>query len=233
MFKKIMFMITLTTLLLFSVGAIADKGIAVILPDGQSVTLDGLEDSEKQVMINLLNKISKAKATKEGVATEAAKVMAEVISDPAKLDSWRKLITGTIKDICEDLNISVNEFIKTPAGIGVAALIIYKVAGKEVLSEAADVVLGIPMWIVMMIILFYLQKKYLGFITVYHEEQVNEKGKVVGHSNPKRMPAYEWGYKGKDSDEANAGEAARVVFSCFLYGTGAILTFVTILLVFC
>lgn len=214
----------LITLLSFSLAQAEEPGATISLPGGIEVPLDGLNDQEKQKMMTYMDKVAKAKVEKSKMATEASKVMAEVISDPVKLDSWRKLITGTIKDICEDLNVSVNEFIKTPAGAGVAALIIYKIAGKEVLSAIADVFLIIPFWFIMMGVLFYLQKKYLGSITVYQRvwmpKEEKSKAKEIRES-PERVLAHAW-----ESKEA------RATFACVLYGSMMVVTLITLIIAF-
>jgi len=201
----------LVTLLSFSLAAHAEEpGATISLPGGVEVPLDGLSSQEKQNMITYMDKVAKAKLEKSKIAQEASKVMAEVISDPEKLNSWRQLITGTIKDICEDLNVSVNEFIKTPAGAGVAALIIYKIAGKELISAAMDVVLILPFWFVMMGVLLYLQRKYLASSLVYKRiwtPAEGEKAKEV-KEDPERVINYPW-----ESKEA------RTTFACVLYGT--------------
>jgi hypothetical protein len=214
----------LVTLLSFSMAQAEEPGATITLPGGVEIPLDGLTGPEKQKMMTFMDKVAKTQLEKSKLATEASKVMAEVISDPVKLDSWRKLITGTIKDICEDLNVSVNEFIKTPAGAGVAALIIYKIAGKEVLSAVADVFLIIPFWFIMMGVLFYLQKKYLGSIVMYKQvwtpRDEKHKAKEVKES-PERVLAYPW-----------ASKEARATFACVLYGSMMVVTLITLIIAF-
>ena len=214
----------LITLLSFSLANAEEPGATISMPGGMEVPLDGLSDQEKQKMMTFMDKVAKSQAEKSKLATEASKVMAEVISDPVKLDSWRKLITGTIKDICDYLNVSVNEFIKTPAGAGVAALIIYKIAGKEMLSAIADVVLIIPFWFIMMGVLMYLQRKYLGSSVVYKKiwfpNKEDAKAKEI-REGPERVINYPW-----ESKEA------RTTFGCVLYGSMVITTFITLLIVF-
>lgn len=210
--------------LMFTALSYAGDGTFFTMPDGTQVPLDGLETYEKQELIKHLSKVADAQNTKEKVVAEASKVMADVVSDPDKLDKWRKMITGTIRDVCDDLNVSVNEFVKTPVGAGVAALIIYKVAGKEIISEVVDIVLIIPFWFIMMVVLFYLQRRYLTSITIYasKKEIPQEKGKpIIEYSDPKRATVYAW----KSGD-------ARCIFAVALYLTMLTVTITALMIAF-
>ena len=191
------------------------------LSDGQVIPLDGLNSVEKERMMALATKISKAQSSAKNAVTDTLK---EVATNPSALNEWRMLITGTIRDVAKDLGVGVNEFLKTPAGMGVAGLVIYKVAGKEFISQALDVFLAIPMWLVVMSILWYLQRQYLITTVVYGKivEGEDENGKkTITKTDPKQEPRYDW-----DSSDS------RTVFASFLYGTMLVLTFVCILIVF-
>ena len=213
--------ILMGVLMMISVATFAHAGgVTITTPDGKKIPLDSLNNVERQNMIDMMDKISKAQE-----AAKANDLLGQVANaDPDKLDSWRKLITGTIKDICNDLNVTVNEFITTPAGMGVAALIIYKVAGKDVLGSFFDVILAIPMWLTVVCVLFYVQRSYLGHTTVYRhvKEYENEKGKkIVEKTQPERVCRYEW----RSSD-------ARSVLAAVLYGSLVVISITTICIVF-
>jgi len=238
--KKTLIFIAVCFMLLapFNGDLLAEDGkMTINLPDGTEVPLNGLNESEQQTLINYMSKISKAQhaAKSAGEASGIEEKIKKAATNPTELDQWRRLITSTIKDIANDLNVGVNEFIKTPAGVIVTGLLVYNfagkdmiVGGKQVISDIMDVVLGIPMWISIMLILFYLQRKYLRTITVYGREECfkeDEKkpNKITRFvkTQPERLPSYKW----KTDD-------ARTTFSAILYISFALVTFTAILLVF-
>ena len=238
--KKTLIFIAVCFMLLapLSGDLLAKSGkMTINLPDGTEVPLNGLSETEQQNLINYMSKISKAQQAAKS-ATETSGIAATIkkaATNPTELDQWRRLITSTIRDIANDLNVGVNEFIKTPAGVIVTGLLVYNFAGKdmiiggkEVISDIMDVVLGIPMWISIMLILFYLQRKYLRTITVYGREEYFKEDKKnpdkitrLVKTQPERVLSYKW-----KTDEA------RTTFSAIVYVSFALVTFVTILLVF-
>jgi len=206
-------------LALFIPAAYAETSIT--LPDGQVIPLDGLSAQEKEKMMALATKVSEAQNKAKNIVTNTLK---EVATNPTALNEWRLLVTGTIKDVATDLGIGVNEFLKTPAGMGVAGLVIYKIAGKEIIGDVLDIVLAIPLWLLVMSILWYLQRQYLTTKVVYGNitETEDDNGKkVITKTHPIQEPKYDW-----DSNDA------RSVFASFLYGTMLLITFVCILIVF-
>jgi hypothetical protein len=222
----------------FSGDLLAKEGqMTINLPNGTEVPLDGLDSIEKQNLINYMSKISEAQQAARS-ASETSGIAATIkkaATDPTELNQWRKLITSTIKDVANDLNVGVNEFISTPAGVIVTGLLVYNFAGKdmiiggkEVISDIMDVVLGIPMWISVMLILFYLQRKYLGTVTIYEEEEYfkedeNNPDKITRHvkTHPRRVSSYKW-----------EDDSARTTFSVILYISFALITLVTVMLIF-
>ena len=137
------------------------------MEDGTVINLDSLTDSEKTNIIKYMDKINNAKKTTIG-STVTDEIM-QSAKDPAKLNEWRTLITGTIKDVANDLNITVNEFVKTPVGAGVAALIFYKVAGKDIFSKFMGIILAIPFWFAICIACGLVARYFLGHKTEYTE----------------------------------------------------------------
>lgn len=238
--KKTLIFITLCFMLLAPLSGelLAESGkMTINLPDGTEVPLNGLEPVEQQNLINYMSKISEAQqaAISAGKASGIAATLKKAASDPTELDQWRRLITSTIKDIANDLNVGVNEFIKTPAGVIVTGLLVYNFAGKdmieggkEFIGDVIDVVLGIPMWFSVMLILFFIQRKYLRTVTVYgkkeyfkEDESKPDKITRIVESEPERVLSYEW-----SSDEA------RTAMAIVTYVVGGVITFVTILLIF-
>jgi hypothetical protein len=216
--KKLLAIIIMLAMV-FSAGIVLAEEF-ITLPNGEKIPLTGLTSSDKQNLMTYVDKIAKAQEAaklaieQEGVLEEIAKAA----KDPKALNEWRVLITGTIKDIANDLNVSVNEFIKTPAGIGVAALIIYKVAGKEILAEAMGIILVIPFWAIMMIILAVFQKKYFGNKLVY---DIVTEDKKTTKTNPRKIQNYDF-----NTDDSKLGAAVVI------YGSMGLVTVLAFLVVF-
>jgi len=231
--KKILSILILVIFLLPS----SASAVNVVLDDGTTINLDGLSDTEKTNMLKYVEKINQAK-TGNSLTQSAADVILNSAKDPAKLNEWRKLITGTIKDIANDLNVSVNEFVKTPVGLGVAALIFYRVAGKEMMETIFGIIMAIPLWFVIMIIIGFTTKYFLGHKTEYTEldtrpqsltndqarravsEQTSNNEKV--HLKfPIRVCRYDW--QSKD---------AKTTFCAFMVGIPIVITAICMLIVF-
>jgi hypothetical protein len=194
----------------------------------QTVNLDNLSAQEKALYFELQKKsqLNPSSTTAESVAKGIQDLKG---IDLNSLTQWRIFITDTIKDICRDLNVSVNEFIKTPAGAGIAGLIIYKVAGKDILftvvSKVFDILFIIPFWIFMMIIIFYFWRKYFTPVLVYEKiiEEKDETGKIT--SVIKKKPYRKTSYPFSSNDSRNFMAAALII--------GFILTnFITLMIIF-
>ncbi len=173
------------------------KGINVYveLPDGQKVSLNGLTNNQRRAMIESLEQTAKA----NNPETVASKVIPEAIriidKDPEELDKWRKLIVGTIKDTCNDLNVTVNEFAKSPVGIGVVGLILYKIVGKDLITGVIRITIAGIMWVLITIILGIITKYFMGSTLIYeHVEEIpQEKGKpIIKRYNPVKKFRYPW-----------------------------------------
>ena len=99
------FLIALVLMVFFIPGI--SGAVSITMDDGTVINMDGLTDTEITNMVKYVEKMNKAK--KPGLGATAADVIFESAKDPAKLNEWRKLITGTIKDIANDLGVGVNE----------------------------------------------------------------------------------------------------------------------------
>lgn len=114
-----------------------------------------------EVTINLESLSSKARdAVLQAQAAEAAEMLATTsgmdMLNPANADALEKygqVVAKTIKEVCNTLNVEVNEFIKTPVGMIVGGLIFYKVAGEDLMEWGYDffskwfgLMIGIPIW---------------------------------------------------------------------------------------
>lgn len=238
--RKRTFVITITLLvtigLLSLIFAAYASAVTIKLHDGTEISLDGLNDTEKANMIRYVEKMN----TKAGntLTQSATDVLMSGAKDPAKLNEWRQLITGTIKDIANDLNVSVNDFVKTPVGLGVAALIFYKVAGKDMMATIFDVMFAIPFWCMIMIVCALTARAFLGHKTEIMtitstpnlltdsklKEDVQEV--VVGNEEVKiEQPIRVCRYKWYSND-------ARNTFGCFMVGIPIVVTIACFIVVF-
>ncbi len=225
----------LILIILFSFPIIS-PAVTVQLHDGTTINLEGLSDAEISTMIQYIDKINK---TAQGSATQtAADAFLESASDPAKLGEWRELITGTIRDIAEDLNVTVNEFVKTPVGLGTAGLIFYKVAGKDMIEAIVDIILVIPFWMTIMVIILYTTRHFLGHVTEHievksnttfiHDEKVRDEVEKYIETNeelPLRIPVRVCRYNWTSKD-------ARTAFSCCMVGIPIVVTIAAFVIVF-
>jgi len=169
-------------MIIFGFVSLSNAQQMMTLPNGQEIDVSKLNDQE------IMNAVKIAQKSMP-VPTNNVMDMVKGV-DPNSLDAWRKLITGTIKDVCNDLSITVNEFVKTPVGLGIAALIVYKVAGKDLLANALDIVILIPLWFIITGINLYLGWYFFRCKTLYeYRENANGKMEKV---NPIRVTAYSW-----------------------------------------
>lgn len=75
------------------------------------------------------NKLAKLVREKSGVS---ASIMNN-LSDTTKWQEVGKAFSETIKDVCQTLNVEVNQFIKSDVGKLTAIIIVYKMVGKDVI----------------------------------------------------------------------------------------------------
>ena len=188
----------------------------IVLPDGQELNIDNLNESEVIQAIKTAQKSLKAKSSS----------VAEIVKgvNPNDLQAWSKLITSTIKSICEDLSITVNDFVKTPVGIGVAAIIMYQVAGKELLDNAHDIVIMVPLWFLLTGIILFLGWYCFSGKTYYNKIYYNDKGKKVkeGYERQSRFP---WKpYCGNDWSPAQT-------FGCTLITSEIAITIISLMII--
>lgn len=238
-FERILFVLCLVVAVCLTIYVSDSFAVTLKLNDGTEISLDGLNDTEKANMIKYVEKMNKESTS--ALEETATQVVFNAAKDPEKLNQWRKLITQTLKDVCNDLNISVNEFVKTPVGLGVAALIFYKVAGKGLLETTFEIFLILPFWVLVMIIVGVATKYFLGMKTEYIQvtakpssltnkvgEVSKEKIRETLNDNekldmkiPTRVPRYNW----------NSNDA-RTAFGAFMVGIPVVLTFVSFLILF-
>jgi hypothetical protein len=174
--------------LLFVIFALLSFNVSyaetITLPNGQTLNIDNLNETEITQAIKTARKSMQTKEEIQDTIEAVSKL------DPTELNEWRQLITGTIKDICNDLNVTVNEFVKTPVGFGVAILVFYKFMGADLLDNVFDFIIMVPLWMFFTGVILFFGWKFYGS-RIYYEISYNEKGKKE-KSNPKRIPNHEW-----------------------------------------
>ncbi len=164
------------------------------LPNGAIIPVDNLSDTDKSDLI----RISKKMAVPDN-SIDLKSV------NPNDIKEWSTLISGTIRELCQDMNVAVNDFIKTPAGLGISALIIYKVAGKDIMHRLYNM-LVVPYWFISSGIILFVGFYFFRPITVY--ERIEEEGKKIIKTEPMRTTRFPWK---KDSE-------AKPLFGLVLIG---------------
>jgi len=154
----------------------------IYLPNGQTLDVRNLTDEEIQKAVML--------ATKAMDIPKTDKVIDVVKGiNPDELEQWRKVVTGTVKDICNDLSITVNDFVKTPVGFGIGLIVFYKYMGKDLFENALDILIVVPLWFILTGMILYIGWYFYHCKTVYEYKTVGDKTEKV---NPKRVTAYAW-----------------------------------------
>jgi hypothetical protein len=184
----------------------------IYLPNGQTLDVRNLTEQEVQKALEVAAKSVNIEKSKE--ILESVKGI-----NPKDLDEWRKVVTGTIKDVCNDLSITVNDFIKTPVGMWIAALITYKVMGKDLLENALDIIIMVPLWFMVSFTCAYLGWYFFSMKTIYHIKYDKDTGKRI-EKTPERVERYSWE---SDSNREGLAWVLGIVF--------ALITVVSLLLI--
>ena len=141
---------------------------------------------------------------------------------PLEIKTWANAITETIKDVCHNLNVEVNEFIRTPAGMLITGLIVYRVIGKDLLIGVKDIVFTIIGWTVCLLIIYlFVARKFLLPRKIKTEKTYEDKvkGKVKEVTYAFVQP-----YDFISKDSKTAAYAITVIIS-------VILTFVAMVII--
>ena len=163
--------------------------------------LEGLNASaRRQLIAQRIKNLKQAKKSAAGII--------ESVSDigPSDLETWANVISTTIKTVCKDLSIGVNEFIKTDVGKITMFLVAYKVLGDDVKS----IVFGLLSLMISMPIII---SSFVHFHTSRKVKVRNDAGKIT---EVRYIRRYDF-----KSNEATTGSAAVHVLMflvCFLLG---------------
>ncbi|HLD91003.1 MAG TPA: hypothetical protein VI911_08330 [Patescibacteria group bacterium] len=76
--------------------------------------------------------------------------------DPEKIQAWSLAVGSVIKEVAGSIGISVNDFLKTPAGWGLAGVILWKTGGPYLVDKCVAVVFGSSAWLLLTCIWLYV-----------------------------------------------------------------------------
>lgn len=147
--------------------------------DARNAVLRDIEKKEKEVAKQIIPDITKV--------------------DPATIKTWDESISGIIKTICGELNVSVNDFIKTDAGKITVFMVAYKMIGQDVRA-----IIFATLWIIIVLPLLLLS-----FRTFHMPYKVKTKDKE-GHMSIEFISRYRW------KDEEAKCISAVVHFVCIV-----------------
>lgn len=209
--KKVIFAMILVMVMLVMSGMVnaaksADTNVVVDLKDLDNNTRNAVVEAIKQ----------KEKAAASDFVSTLPKM------DPSSAKEWVSVFTTAIRDICHDLNVEVNEFIKTPVGMLVGGLIVYKVVGKDVINTIKRITLGTIGWVVTMACLYiFVARKFFIRRKLKYTDTWNDKERgVIKRDGYVFVTPYEF----KSSD-------ARTVAACFMTGVAIVITIVAMITV--
>lgn len=199
--------------LLFMVPALSAS--AQLRRADTTITID-LQDLDDVTRNAVMKRMKEKETTGKGLVESVKDV------DPNAVQVWADVVTKTIKTICRDLSIEANEFIKTPVGMIVAGTIVYKVVGKDALQAIKGIVFGIIGWVMTMLILYFIARKFiiprkLKRTKVWNDE---DKGKITETEYYFEIP-----YEFRPNSESKA------VAVGFLAGTAIISTIAAMIIV--
>lgn len=122
-------------------GTAAEVNSTVVTVDLSKVPAD--------MALQLLDMQKKAKAAADNgsIVTDIKDVTDNL--DPEKLQAWTKATGNMIKEVAGSVGLSVNEFLKTPAGWGLAGVILWKTGGPYLVDTIIDLVFGSSAWLIL------------------------------------------------------------------------------------
>lgn len=170
--------------------------------EGVSVTIN-LQEIPADLAAQVLRAKKKADEA-AAVLPQATTIIQEVKEateafDPAAITAWSEAVGSIVKEMASALNVSVNEFLNTPAGLGIAGIIIWKAGGPYLVEIILDTVVGSIAWFVFSIIflwvfhrLFFARNKIThkaqdGTIETSYEPRTTWKDKHGGYNSGDKL----------------------------------------------
>lgn len=152
----------------------------------------GLDSVEKQAMVVACEQKKLEAAGAVVIAPEP--VTPTKVSDVLNKDTMSEIseiakVAGqTVKEVAAELNVAVNDFIKTPVGMLTAGLAVWYVAGDTI----EDVFQGF--WravggVIVILLATYFYRKFLFFVMLETEEKKTVKG-WFGSEKEVKVPVY-------------------------------------------
>lgn len=77
-------------------------------------------------------------------------LVGQAVTNPTVVVGWAKEIGLAVAEVCKALNVQVNEFSRTRVGVLITGLIIWKVAGKDIMSIVGScmiMLIFLPIWL--------------------------------------------------------------------------------------
>ena len=129
--------------------AYAEDAKSDIIVDG--IDLSELSSQARNEIIRMKAKAAeKAKEEAEKAIVETAKEnsIVETIknTDPNKFKEWATGAAAGVRVFCTEIGVSINEFIKTPAGLGICAIILYKYGGSDLIDKIVRLTIRISLF---------------------------------------------------------------------------------------
>ncbi len=207
--KKFMVILLLTCF----IGGLAAPALAAEYVTNKHIDVTKLKgmtsDARNQYITAQLRALEEnAKTKTKEAGSEIIKVMDNL--DPAKVEAWGTLFGKSIKAIATSLSMEVNKFIRTPVGIFIAALVFYKIAGKDVLSAINNKVFGSIGYLFTLFLIWFSYTRFHGVRKlkreIFKDEGEGKKPtKIIEHYTE---PRYSWVLTSQGKSDCKATSAA-------------------------
>lgn len=166
--KKLFVVLAMVFAMIFCSGAFAQV---------VTVDLSKLDSQSRNSVIDANQKVAESPAL--------------TVENLDKFKAYGIVISTTLKEVCQTLNIEVNNFIKTPVGILTTGLIVYKIIGKDIIHAVYVICLCTFLFALLLtsFFIFHIPKKT--------QETVANKADTATKTSIKYIQRYEF-----SSDEA-------------------------------
>ena len=215
---KQMIIIAICSLLLAGPGlaaiAYAEEPVkAALVIDG--IDLSKLSSSARDEIIRVKAKaVDETKTSVIGTVKDSNLIDTIKNADPNKFKEWASGAASGVRIFCTEIGVSVNEFIKTPAGMGICAIILYKYIGVGLIDKAIRVVIRSSLFLFNCMIFIF------GFRYLYG----NKKKTTITGTGKEAVKTVEKSFRfpqlhGGDADFFMVGGfILLMVFNCLAFG---------------
>jgi hypothetical protein len=186
--KKILALVLVFSFL--SIGIVfAQNSKTEVIVDG--IDISGL-NPENQAHFLKLRKIAIEESQKR-VSEDTKNKIGNIISNPSNIDlaiQWRTLIVTTLRETASDLNVAVNEFVKTPVGGATAIILFYNLMGKTLLHSLWTIAFLPIAWLIYTFICGFLFFYFHGKKKI--KTEITKKGSDEIKKTFEYIPKYEF-----------------------------------------